>query len=103
MSNNLKSNWLGGSNHAPTKFRTASNGKVFTRTEKIHMILQERKSKELIANARGEAAEQSANRKRFYEGVNTLSENPQSKLRHSKEGVYIQPRVDGSFGSKINF
>ena len=102
MSNKLKSNWMGGSNHVPVKFRAASNGKVFTRTEKIRMILKEKDSKKLLAEARGLAAEQRAKRERFFKGVETLTENPDAKVRHSKEGLYIQPRVEGgSFGAKV--
>ena len=108
MSNTLKSNWMGHKDSAPQTFRAASNGKIFTRTERLRMIFgqkerQERKNKaqELILQERSKAKEQSAARQRYFESVKTLQEHPDAKVRHSANGLYIQPRQNGAFGKKI--
>ena len=109
MQNTLKSNWLGSKTSAPTIFRPASKGKIFTRSERLSIIFaekakSERKNarQELILRERNKAKAESEARSRFFQGVNTLRENEQAKVRHSKDGkVFIQPRVNGSFGRKI--
>lgn len=109
MTNKLTSNWMGNSNAAPVKFRASSKGKVFTRTEKIAMIGKQQKAKqalatmkEMILKARNEAKGETSKRQAFFKGLHILAENPQSKVKHSKQGLFIQPRVNGSFGKKIS-
>jgi len=41
MTKTLKSNWMGNSNSAPITYRAASNGKVFTRHERLKIIANE--------------------------------------------------------------
>jgi len=108
MSNTLKSNWMGNSSASPTKFRAASNGKVFTRTERLKLIFAEKQRKEdkakrleVILQERNKAKAESEKRESFFKGLQTLAENPDSKIKHSKNGLFIQPRVNGSFGKKI--
>lgn len=108
MKNNLKSNWMGHTSASPTLYRAASNGNVFTRTEKLKMIFkqkeaQERKNarQETILMEKAKARQERESRERFFRGVHTLTENPDAKVRHGKDTVYIQPRVKGSFGPKI--
>jgi hypothetical protein len=99
---------MGSKNAAPTIFRAASNGNVFTRSEKLKMIFAEkdrahRKAErvELILQERNKAAEEKAKRERFFAATNALQEHPDAKVRHSKSGLYIQPRVNGTFQAKI--
>jgi hypothetical protein len=108
MTTKLKSNWMGSKNSAPVKFRAASNGNVFTRSEKLKMIFAEkdrahRKAErvELILQERNKAAQEKAKRERFFATTNALQEHPDAKVRHSKSGLYIQPRVNGAFQAKI--
>lgn len=108
MTNTLKSNWLGSKTSAPTLYRAASKGNVFTRTEKLKIIFrqkeaQERKNErtELILKERNKAKAESASRSRFFQGVNVLSSNPDAKVRHGKDTIYIQPRINGAFGRKV--
>lgn len=109
MTTKLKSNWMGNSNAAPVKYRAASKGKVFTRTEKLAMIEKQAKAKqamatlkEMVLKARNEAKADSDKRKSFFNGLHVLAENPQSKVQRSKQGLFIQPRVNGAFGKKIS-
>ena len=108
MTTTLKSNWMGSKTSSPVKFRAASNGNVFTRTEKLAMIFAEkdrthRKAErvELILQERNKAAQEKAKRERFFAATNALQEHPDAKVRHSKNGLYIQPRVNGAFQAKI--
>lgn len=108
MHNTLKSNWLGSKTSSPVVFRAASKGNVFTRTEKLNLIFrqkeaQERKNarQEMILNERNKAKAEAESRARFFQGVRVLSEHTNAKVRHSKDGVFIQPRENGSFGRKI--
>jgi hypothetical protein len=108
MTTTLKSNWMGSKNSAPTIFRAASRGNVFTRSEKLKMIFAEkdrahRKAErvELLFQERNKAAEEKAKRERFFAATNALQEHPDAKVRHSKSGSYIQPRVNGAFQAKI--
>lgn len=99
---------MGHKDNAPQTFRAASNGKIFTRTERLKIIFtqkerQERKNKaqELLLQERSKAREQSAARQRYFDGLKTLQEHPDAKVRHSRNGLYIQPRQNGAFGKKI--
>lgn len=106
---NIKSNWLGSKVSAPTKFRPASKGKIFTRSERITIIKAEkvRKAKkaasmEEIFKARAAALREREERESVFKGIQIRLDNPTSIIRTSKAGLYIQPRVNGSFGPKIN-
>ncbi len=108
MTNNLKSNWMGHTTSAPTLYRAASKGNVFTRTEKLAIIFKQKKAQEaknlrteMILKERAKAHEEKTNRERFFRGVSVLTENPDAKVRHGKNTLYIQPRVKGSFGPKV--
>lgn len=76
MQKTLKSNWLGSKTSSPVTFRAASNGKVFTRSEKLDMIFrqkeaQERKNarQELILKERNKAKAEAESRARFFQGI----------------------------------
>jgi hypothetical protein len=109
MTTTLKSNWMGSRTSSPTIFRSSSKGNVFTRSEKVAIIFkrkeaQERKNarQELIMKERSKVKAEKESRDRFFSSVRVLSDNPTAKVRHSKDGLFIQPRVNGSFGPKIN-
>jgi hypothetical protein len=108
MQNNLKSNWMGHSSAAPTLYRASSNGNALTRTEKLRSIFAQKKAQEnknarmeMILKERNKAHEETAKRERFFRGVSVLTENPDAKVRHGKNTLFIQPRVKGSFGPKV--
>jgi hypothetical protein len=94
---------------APIIYRAASKGKIFTRQERIAIInankavakrMSERK--EMILKERAKAKDETASRVKFFEGVHVRLEHPKSVVRKSKDGsLFIQPRVNGSFGPKI--
>lgn len=100
---------MGQTDAAPKTFRAASNGKIFTRTERLKIVSnakarQEAKNarQEMILQAKAKVRKESEKRNKFFQSLHVLSENPDAKIRKSKGGLFIQPRINGSFGSKIN-
>ena len=99
---------MGNSSAAPVKFRASSNGAVFTRTERLKQIFAEKQRKEdkakrqeIILQERNKAKVESEKRESFFQGMKTLLDHPEAKVKHSKDGLFIQPRINGSFGKKI--
>ena len=100
---------MGGASHVPTKYRASSKGKIFTRNERISIILNEAhrveakiKRLELITKAKEEAAKEKNARQSFFKANAAMMENPTAKLRKSKDGFFLQGRNErGSFLPKI--
>ena len=92
----------------PHIYRAASNGKPFTRRERINIINNGKaikdfaaKQKEIILEARAKAKAEKASREAFYRGTKVMEESPTSRIKASKDGFYIQPRVNGAFLPKV--
>lgn len=108
MQKTLKSNWMNHSDAAPKTFRAASNGKIFTRTERIKIVQNEKARQEaknarqeMILQAKAKVREESEKRNKFFQSLHILSDNPTAKIRRGKDGLFVQPRVKGAFGPKI--
>lgn len=99
MSKRLQSNWMGGSNHVPVEYRAASKGKPFTCTEKVRMILAERKRKEkvnlckeMILTEKNRIRDEKERRAKVMAGIAERLENPKAKIRKTKDGIAVQSR-----------
>ena len=112
MANKLQSNWMGGSNHVPVKYRSSTKGKVFSRTEKIRIVLNERIQKmrkanirELILIEKENISREREARSKNYKMLNVLLEQPLLKVKTDKNGrKFIQPRNErGGFLPKMTF
>lgn len=109
MNNKLTSNWLGRStDKAPTLYRAASKGKVFTRAERLRMIKRERENKtksaecrEMLMRERQKVSTDIERRKKVMEGISTMLQHENCKIRHEKNELFIQPRENEKFQSKI--
>lgn len=110
MQRQLKSNWMGGSNHVPVKYRAASKGKVFTRTENVRMILNERKHKEkisackeMILAEKNKIRDARERREKVMEGIALRLSDSKAVLRNGKDGVFLQSRDSrGHFKPKVS-
>lgn len=109
MTNKLASNWMGGKNHVPIKYRAASKGKPFTRTEKVRMILREREHKakvatckEMILAEKNRIRDERERRVKVMEGIALRLSDDKAKLKNGKGGVFIQSRDEkGHFLPKV--
>ena len=105
----LRSNWMGHTDAAPKTFRAASNGKIFTRNERLKIIanehaIAERKAKqmEIILAEKAKLAKEKENRAKVFAGIAAMLETPNAKLKKSKDGFFVQGRNDkGNFLPKV--
>lgn len=92
----------------PVIYRAASRGKVFTRNEKIAILNREKSRKaflakqtEMILEARSKAKAEKEAREAYFRGLKVMEESPTSRIKSSKDGFYIQPRINGAFLPKV--
>ena len=94
---------------APFKFRAASNGKVFTRQERIAAIEARHHGEkvkaagnELIALEKAKLAREKQNRIELAKVRHAQLENPSAKIKTKKDGTkYFQPRENGRLTSAV--
>jgi hypothetical protein len=101
MQKTLKSNWMNHSDAAPKTFRAASNGKVFTRREKLNLISNEHArlakkaaAMEFILIEKRKIAEAKAKREERMKAFQAQLENTTMKIKHSKGGLFLQGKND---------
>jgi hypothetical protein len=105
----LRSNWMGHTDAAPKTFRAASNGKIFTRNERLKIIanehaIAERKAirLQIILEEKAKIAKEKENRSKVFAGIDAMLETPNAKLKKSKDGFFVQGRNEkGNFLPKV--
>jgi hypothetical protein len=97
-------------NAAPHKYRAASGGKIFTRKERINIVLHKRAESEAAANRRTLVMEEKNRIAKEREAKQTAAKvraallaNPGvKKINQKKDGtLYFQPRVNGKIGPAV--
>ncbi len=105
----LRSNWMGHTDAAPKTFRPASNGKIFTRNERLKIIanehaIAERKAirLQIILEEKAKIAKEKETRAKVFAGIAAMLETPNAKLKKSKGGFFVQGRNGkGNFLPKV--